>query len=76
MFSVWTTLKEKKKQNENLNADLDVTFPQLLKQAAEYKVQVKVMREQEVDMKNQVHCDIQASWSNVTDQLQFSQSQM
>ena len=28
--------------------------PQLLKQAAEYKLQVKAMKEQEVDMKTQV----------------------
>lgn len=30
------------------------TAPQLLKQAAEYKLQVKVMKEQEIDMKTQV----------------------
>lgn len=29
-------------------------IPQLLKQAAEYKMQVKVMKEQEVNMKTQV----------------------
>lgn len=29
-------------------------IPQLLKQASEYKTQVKVMKEQEVDMKTQV----------------------
>lgn len=29
-------------------------IPQLLKQAAEYKLQVKVMKEQEIDMKTQV----------------------
>lgn len=29
-------------------------IPQLLKQATEYKLQVKVMREQEIDMKTQV----------------------
>lgn len=29
-------------------------IPQLLKQAAQYKLQVKVMKEQEIDMKTQV----------------------
>ena len=29
-------------------------IPQLLKRAAEYKLQVKVMKEQEIDMKTQV----------------------
>lgn len=32
-----------------------LNIPQLLKQAAEYKLQVKVMKEQEIDMKTQVH---------------------
>lgn len=29
-------------------------IPQLLKQAAEYKLQAKLLKEQEIDMKNQV----------------------
>lgn len=29
-------------------------IPQMLKQAVEYKLQVKVMKEQEIDMKTQV----------------------